>query len=209
MPLVTATRRVTAFIDGQNLFHAAREAFGHRYPNFDPVALARAVCASKNWLLTATRLYTGVPSADVSPHWSRFWSAKLALLGTRGVHTYSRPLRYHRALIELPGGGATMVRIGQEKGIDVRLALDVVRLAHARAYEVALLFSQDQDLSEVADEVRAISREQGRWMWTACAFPKSPTSRNRRGVNGTEWIPIDRATYDACIDPNDYRPAAR
>jgi hypothetical protein len=31
----------------------------------------------------------------------------------------------------------------------------------------------------------------------ACAFPLSPTSRNRRGINETDWIPISRAMYDA------------
>ena len=39
----------------------------------------------------------------------------------------------------------------------------------------------------------------------ASAFPFSPASPNRRGINGTDWIKIDRATYDACLDPNDYR----
>ncbi|PYO57467.1 MAG: hypothetical protein DMD83_09095 [Candidatus Rokuibacteriota bacterium] len=39
----------------------------------------------------------------------------------------------------------------------------------------------------------------------ACAFPSSPTSRNRRGIDRTDWIPIDRATYDACLDRWDYR----
>ncbi|MEW6743900.1 MAG: hypothetical protein AB1486_14190 [Planctomycetota bacterium] len=37
------------------------------------------------------------------------------------------------------------------------------------------------------------------------AFPSSPTSRNIRGIDKTDWIPIERATYDACIDPRDYR----
>jgi len=37
------------------------------------------------------------------------------------------------------------------------------------------------------------------------AFPSSPTSRNRRGIDRTDWIPIDRATYDACLDRRDYR----
>jgi hypothetical protein len=32
-----------------------------------------------------------------------------------------------------------------------------------------------------------------------------PNSVNQRGINGTEWIPIDRALYDACLDSNDYR----
>ena len=47
---------------------------------------------------------------------------------------------------------------------------------------------------EVADEVRAMRREQGRWIKIACAFPISGISRNRRGINKTDWIPIDRAT---------------
>ena len=37
------------------------------------------------------------------------------------------------------------------------------------------------------------------------AFPSSPPSRNRRGIDRTDWIPIDRATYDACLDRRDYR----
>ena len=26
-----------------------------------------------------------------------------------------------------------------------------------------------------------------------------------RGLDGTKWVVIDKATYDACIDPADYR----
>jgi len=33
---------------------------------------------------------------------------------------------------------------------------------------------------------------------------KEPASK-RRGVNKTDWICIDRAMYDACLDPSDYR----
>ncbi len=44
------------------------------------------------------------------------------------------------------------------------------------------------------------------WIKCACAFPVSPTVPKTRGINGTDWIRIDRPTYDACIDPNDYRP---
>jgi len=34
----------------------------------------------------------------------------------------------------------------------------------------------------------------------------SPQSTNRRGINKTDWLPIDRATYDLALDPGDYRP---
>lgn len=26
------------------------------------------------------------------------------------------------------------------------------------------------------------------------------------GINKTDWVKIDRATYDQCLDPRDYRP---
>lgn len=88
----------------------------------------------------------------------------------------------------------------------MRLSIDVVRKAMRNEFDVAALFTQDQDLSEVAEEIREIAREQGRWILVASAYPVSPTTSNRRGVNKTDWIKIDRATYDACIDPYDYRP---
>lgn len=106
----------------------------------------------------------------------------------------------------MPDGTTHTFLAGEEKGIDVRLALDVIRMAHRKEYDVAVIFSQDQDLSEVAEEIRAIAREQDRWIKVACAFPFSPTTRNRRGIDKTDWIRIDRATYDACLDRRDYRP---
>lgn len=56
--------------------------------------------------------------------------------------------------------------------------------------------------------MRRVARLQQRWLKIACAFPSSPTSRNTRGINGTDWIRIDRAMYDACLDRRDYRPKA-
>lgn len=194
-----------AFVDGQNLFHSAREAFGYTYPNYDVAALAAAVCRGKGWNPTQTRFYTGVPDAGDNDAWHRFWTSKLLAMSRAGVHVYSRALRYRNKTVRLPGGKEHAFLAGEEKGIDVRIALDVIRLAHRKEYDVALLFSQDQDLSEVADEIRTIGREQRRWIKVACAFPSSPASRNRRGINKTDWLPLDRQTYDGCLDPRDYR----
>ncbi len=127
-------------------------------------------------------------------------------MSRQGIKVYSRPLRYRNKTFELPGGNRQTILVAEEKGVDVRIALDVIRLAHRRAYDVALIFSQDQDLSEAAEEVRVVAREQQRWIKMASAYPDSPTLRNRRGINKTDWIPIDRATYDSCIDTRDYRP---
>lgn len=205
MPTEPAMRRAVAFIDGQNLFHSARAAFGHTHPNYDVLALANRLCGLQGWQLAQVRFYTGIPARTDDPRWHQFWSAKLAVMGRQGVHVYSRPLRYHTKTVRLPDGRALTFMAGEEKGVDVRIALDVIRLAHRDEYDVAVLFSQDQDLSEVAEEVRIISAERRRWLKIACAFPSSPTSRSRRGIERTDWIRIDRATYDACLDSRDYR----
>ncbi len=205
MPPEPATKRAVAYFDGQNLYHAVREAFGYTWPNYDVLALAQAICNRGGWTLDRVQFYTGIPDAQDDPRWNRFWSAKLLHLSRQGVRIFSRPLRYRNKRVKLPDGTEHTFLAGEEKGIDVRIALDVIRGAHRREYDAALIFSQDQDLSEVADEVRAMSREQNRWIKMASAFPLSPTSRNRRGINKMDWMSIDRAAYDGCIDPRDYR----
>ena len=204
MRMLPSPRAVT-FVDGQNLFHAAKEAFGYTYPNYDPLKLARAVCDGQGWQLEQVRFYIGVPDLQDDARWHRFWQARLAQLGRRDVRTYFRPLRYQNKTVRLPDGRQHTCLAGHEKGIDVRIALDVVRLVAENSYDVALIFSQDQDLSEVADEIRRISRVNQRWLKIASAFPASPTAKNTRGINKTDWIRIDRDTCDCCLDHRYYR----
>lgn len=206
MPTEPTTKRVAAFVDGQNLYRSAKTAFGYHYPNYDVQALARSVCARQGWQLDQVRFYTGIPDVTDNAFWNHFWNAKFAQMGRQGVHVFWRLLRYRNEVVRLPDGSEGSVLVGREKGVDVRLALDVVRLASRHEYDIALVFSQDQDLSEVADEIRLISREQDRWLKMACAFPVSPVVPKPRGINGTDWIKIDRAAYDACLDTRDYRP---
>ena len=198
-------KRAIVFIDGQNLFHAVRKAFGCTYPNFDPLRLAEALCRQCNWSLQGARFYTGVPDINDDAGWHHFWSEKKRAMVRTGVHIYTRPLRYRNKVVTVPDGTMHTILVGEEKGIDVRMALDIINLAHKREYDVALVLSQDQDLSEVADEIRIIAREQQRWIKIASAFPYSPTVKKARGINRTEWVKIDRAIYDACLDPKDYR----
>jgi len=205
MPSEPPVKRAVAFFDGQNLFHAAKRAFGYPYPSYDVSKLAEWVARSQGWSLTEVRFYTGVPDVEDNARWHAFWVAKLAQMGRRGVRVYTRPLRYRNRSFRLPDGTIHAFLDGEEKGIDVRLAIDVIRLAHRNVFDVALVFSQDQDLSEVAQEIRQIADEQGRWIKVASAFPSSPTLENRRGIDKTDWIRIDRATYDSCLNRKDYR----
>lgn len=205
MPKEPALIRAVSFFDGQNLFHSAKQAFGYTFPNYDPVALTRAVCEQRGWNVSGVRFYTGIPDAADKPFWNHFWIAKGAQMGREGVHMFTRPLRYRNKQVKLPDGSIHSFLDGDEKGIDVRLALDVIRLAHRNEFDVAILFCRDQDLSEVADEIRVIAAEQDRWIKVVSAYPVSPAIRVR-GIDKTDWFKIDRTTYDACIDKRDYRP---
>lgn len=201
-----AVKRTVAFVDGQNLFYAAKIAFGYSFPNYDIRALVAAICQNQGWQLAGVRFYTGIPDASDNAFWNHFWTAKLAQMGRDNVTIFSRPLRYRNQTIRLPDGKTHTFLVGSEKGTDVRLAIDIIRLAHGGDFDVALVLSQDQDLSEVADEIRVIAKEQNRWIRIASAFPSSPASKNTKGIYRTDWIKIDRPTYDSCIDPRDYRP---
>jgi uncharacterized LabA/DUF88 family protein len=206
MPAEPAIKRAIAFVDGQNLFHNVRDVFGYTFPNYDVQKLARAVALPRGWTLERVCFYTGVPSPSDNAFWNGFWSNKLAMMGRRGVDVYSRPLVYRSKTIQVPGFGPYTFLAGEEKGIDVRLALDALDAAHQRQCDVVLIFSQDQDLSELASLIRQVAGFQNRWIKIASAFPDGPGASNRRGINRTDWCPIDKPTYDTCIDPRDYRP---
>ena len=83
LPAEPPTKRTVAFIDAQNLFHAAKEAFGYRHPNFDPLKLAQTICKGLMWSVESTRLYTGVPAPNDDAFWNlsgrpsaRRWAAR-------------------------------------------------------------------------------------------------------------------------------------
>ena len=53
VPAEPSVKRTVAFVDGQNLFYAAKKDFGHRFPNYDPKALADRIAQGRGWTLSA------------------------------------------------------------------------------------------------------------------------------------------------------------
>ena len=192
--------RTIVLIDGQNLYHLARRAWGsdpkspYAWPSYDVEKLARAlVTRTPGRVLVEIRFYTGVPDPTVSPSqvfWHGFWSNKIRHLRSRGVYV-------HRGRVNAGG---------QEKGVDVSLALDLVRATYDQQYEVAILVSQDWDFGPAVRLAKEIAQVQGRRLAFESCFPVGPGSLSRRGVPGTTWVPIDQGIYDACRDVRDYRP---
>ena len=195
--------RTLVLIDGQNLYHLARRAWPsesaspYAWPSYDVEKLAHVlVSRTPGRTLAEIRFYTGVPNPAVSPSelfWHGFWSNKIRYLRSRGVYVY-------RGRVNAGG---------QEKGVDVSLALDLVKATYDRQYEAAIIVSQDWDFGPAVRLAKEIARAQDRRLVFESCFPLGPGSHSRRGVPGTTWMPIDQATYDACRDARDYRPRDR
>lgn len=198
-----------AFFDVQNLYRHAKDAFqvtygdGYHHPNFDPLKLHNKVSQHFGFKPNLTRFYTGVPPQSESEMWSGYWNNRVLALKRSGIFVETRKLRYHTET--LPDG--TIKNVPQEKGIDIRIALDLVRCTRKKEFDVAIIFSQDQDLIEAVKEIRDIAGEQGRVIRIISAFPESTIASAARGIDKTEWFKFDKAFYDACIDPRDHRPA--
>jgi uncharacterized LabA/DUF88 family protein len=122
------------------------------------------------WELAETKFYTGIHDATANLSWHSFWINKTTQMGQTGIKVVTRPLRYRNKTARLADGTEQTFLAAEEKGIDVRIALDVISGARKRFYDVAIVFSQDQDLAEVAAEIRTSANEQARWIKIASHF---------------------------------------
>ena len=93
----------TFYFDGQNLYRRTRAVFSNiKYPNFDPVALSNLIAKKYSLKIQKIKFYTGIPPKSRSPHWHKFWSRKLALLGkSKLVETFTRQTRLRKETVSL------------------------------------------------------------------------------------------------------------
>lgn len=192
---------MVVFIDEQNAYMAARRAFFEkdapiRQGNFFPMELARLLCSrlpigvEEERVVKEVRVYTGMPSAVVDPksyvpHFRRCESWKGA-----GVNVIDRPLKY-------TGGNLP----GEQKGVDVALAVDFVTLAVDDEYDVGIIFATDTDLKPALEFVAA--RESPR-AEVACWW--SMTAESYLSISGvTIWSHrLTEADYKSVCDYTDY-----
>lgn len=85
--------RTIVLVDGQNLFHLAKAAWGPRHPyhwpSYDVEKLAQALTNLKpDRTLEEVRFYTGVPDPGSDRRWYDFWRNKLRHLENQGIHVY-------------------------------------------------------------------------------------------------------------------------
>lgn len=167
------TPQVTVFIDYQNAHLSGHEQwcnYGSPVHQclLDPLKLAERVTAARapGGIVKSVRVYRGRPdprkeaaSAARSDRQASAWQ-----MDSR-VKVYRRPLRYPR-----DWGQPGCFEKAREKGVDVSLAIDMVRLALEGKYEVGILFSRDTDLIpalELVFDLPHVHTEVATWQGTS------------------------------------------
>lgn len=160
--------RVLVFIDEKNVYRDARRAFFEDYDTspygqFHPGALADRLVALTTVpepQLTGVRVYTGRPHGTLAP---KTYGAHMRQCATwqsdPAVTLKWRPLRYERGLH--PPGPAEPDHRGEQKGVDVQMAIDLVRLYMSDLYDLAILASTDTDLLPAVELLYALDRGLG------------------------------------------------
>lgn len=147
--------RIAVFVDYQNAYHGAREVFGD--PSTDPPTMGHVNPLrlgllltqlgeefDSNRALTAVTVYRGRPGAKSHPNLQSAFDRQITAWQKMPLVTVrSRPLRYQPTVWS---HGAPSEWRGQEKGIDVLMALDIVLGARDDRYDVAVVVSADTDL---------------------------------------------------------------
>ena len=141
-------QKIAVFIDWQNTYKTAREAFGWRdypneYGNYSPYALSKHLAAGNDRgaeaALVRVNIHRGLPSQKFDPAGyaaNRRQSAAWMKEDPDVVIPRLRPLRYSHEGSEPP----------REKGIDVELAVAAVEWLLLEKCDVAIVFSHDTDL---------------------------------------------------------------
>ncbi len=208
--------RTVVFIDGENLRKTCYRLFDWGWCH--PLRVAtELVNAKTDRVLVQSRLYTGVPDPNVEQVRAGRMTRRLNAYEADGVHVVRRTLKYSSAwqVISPPttsaaavvvpsasasqttsvGGGsavqAKQVLVGREKGIDTRLALDLIRLALDNVYDLAIVVSGDSDMDEAVREVFDLRPFLGRWISVENGAPRAA---------GKKYVRLQSCTYVTYID---------
>ena len=189
--------RVVLFIDAQNVYRSARDAFPpppgepqHVHGQVNPLAVGGLICerppVGAESALSEVRVYTGRPDATRQPKAYAAHMRQCAAWESVGITVVPRALRYSKDWpTERP----------REKGIDVQLAIDFVSAAVDGRFDVGIIFSTDTDLRPALEFVSQ-------------RFPALPRAESAAwkapGANRALMLRSPRPTWCHYLDRDDY-----
>lgn len=168
--------RVAIFIDGSNLYHCFSDEFGTT--DIDFYVFAELLCGEGRELV---RIYYYNATVRREDSEKRYRDQQRFFDRLRKVDYLT--LRLGR----LERRGNTVV----EKGVDVKLAVDMFRLAHNNAYDTAILVSGDGDFADAIEVIKDLGKH------VENAFCKTGSSYHLRQVCD-KFILVDKAMIQAC-----------
>ena len=200
-----ASLRTIVFVDSQNMYMNAREAFGWtseagRFGNFRPYGLGRIMVREPERVLAQVRVYTGVPTPQRDKIGNAATQRRIAAWVAENpekVQVFPRPLRYPPPR-------------GREKGVDVELAIDLVQLAMDDAYDVAVLASADTDLKPALEFVarRFPEKTLVTVVWEAePGFEADTAEPLDIAGGGVSRVKLPKRDFDRIADKRDFRTA--
>ncbi|MCK9632173.1 MAG: NYN domain-containing protein [Methanoregula sp.] len=136
-------KRVCVFIDGSNFYHGIKHHIGKTNIDFNKLSLT--LCNSERELV---RTY--------------YYNAPVNQEDNEAI--YKSQQRFFNELKKLPD---LQLRLGRlehksggvkEKGVDIYLAVDMLRYAYNNIYDVAILISSDGDFSEAVNALKDLGK---------------------------------------------------
>lgn len=194
--------KTVVFIDYQNAHHSAHEMWCNEYEPMEtclihPVRLAETVAAIRapGADLQQIRVYRGRPEPrKEATLTSANDKQKMAWEDSDPrCKVLRKPLRYPH-----DWGQPGCVDKPREKGIDVALAVDLVRMAMLNEFEVGIVFSRDTDLLPALEAVRDLNGphvEAATW---------KGASRLRLDGRPLYCHMLDQEKWEQCIDRTVY-----
>jgi uncharacterized LabA/DUF88 family protein len=194
-------QRMALFIDYQNVYKGARRCFSQPgAPHMDgqiiPLRLGLKLRdrGQNERQLTTVRIYRGMPSSAHDPKGFGACRRQVAQWDKGAlVVPITRPLNYRDPVRP------------KEKGIDVRIAIDLVMMAMRNDFDVGVLFSGDTDLVPAMEAVAAIKGVSA--IEVAAWQPSSPNDhaiRLRLPNTHVQCHYLDERDYQHVHDTTDY-----
>lgn len=179
-----------------------------------PLLLARALAGDDD--LVEVRYATGIPQAEVQPDRFEAQRRRHDLMVATDVVVLEKPLRYrwewsirdrNLGRADEHQGETTKARVksryrGQEKGVDVWLALDALVMCSRDDLDCVIVATADSDLDMVRDYVRMVAGNETTKVVQARVL--NDTHELRQSVGWDATVAIDRKVFELSRDDFDY-----
>ena len=198
-------KRVFVFIDGSNFYHGLKnitqqlaKETGKEFSTSRFKFRAFCECLTEEHILAEVHYYVGQIERPrdqrVSPKVEEMYAAQQRLVGhlqTEGVVVkFGKLMRDHSR-----AGGY------HEKGVDVQIAVEMIRFARQDKYDVAYLISSDTDLVPAVEEVKDFGKKV-----TYVGVKRQPKDGEKKNAFGLSYGLISIANDLKVVDKNEVRP---